>query len=222
MVFDGMVVFAFNLFYQGRQELGTTSSWETTWLGSIRNFFGDEVKIFNPDISLAKNTKLKGNISSDSKNFKLDFTSPKVMAYDINLNAQRVCSELAKKNSVSDRVLISGLFTLDNLTSLDASSTLILCDIEGAEKELLDPQKSSALKCVDIIVESHECLIPGVTQLLINRFNESHEISLVRDNGQRSLDAPPQWFINLAHLDQLLATWEWRSGPTPWLVMIAR
>jgi hypothetical protein len=40
------------------------------------------IEIFNPDISLAKNTKLKGNISSDSKNFKLDFTSPKVVAYD--------------------------------------------------------------------------------------------------------------------------------------------
>ena len=40
------------------------------------------IEIFNPDISLAKNTKLKGNISSDSKNFKLDFISPKVVAYD--------------------------------------------------------------------------------------------------------------------------------------------
>ena len=40
------------------------------------------IEIFNPDISLAKNTKLKGNISSDSKNFKLNFTSPKVVAYD--------------------------------------------------------------------------------------------------------------------------------------------
>lgn len=40
------------------------------------------IEIFNPDISLAKNTKLKGNISSDSKNFKLDFNSPKVVAYD--------------------------------------------------------------------------------------------------------------------------------------------
>ena len=40
------------------------------------------IEIFNPDISLAKNTKLKGNISSDSKNFKLDFSSPKVVAYE--------------------------------------------------------------------------------------------------------------------------------------------
>lgn len=40
------------------------------------------IEIFNPDISLAENTKLKGNIASDSKDFKLDFTSPKVVAYD--------------------------------------------------------------------------------------------------------------------------------------------
>ena len=40
------------------------------------------IEIFNPDISLAKNTKLKGNIASESKNFKLDFSSPKVVAYD--------------------------------------------------------------------------------------------------------------------------------------------
>jgi hypothetical protein len=40
------------------------------------------IEIFNPDISLAKSTKLKGNISSDSKNFKLDFSSPQVVAYE--------------------------------------------------------------------------------------------------------------------------------------------
>lgn len=50
MVPTRTVVFAFNLFYQGRQELGPTSSWETTWLRSVSNFFADEVKIFNPDI----------------------------------------------------------------------------------------------------------------------------------------------------------------------------
>ena len=40
------------------------------------------IEIFYPDISLATNTVLKGNISSDSKNFNLDFNSPKVVAYD--------------------------------------------------------------------------------------------------------------------------------------------
>jgi hypothetical protein len=29
----------------------------------------------------------------------------------------------------------------------------------------------------------------------------------------------PAWLQELAHLDQLLAVWEWRAAPTPWLVM---
>lgn len=65
-------------------------------------------------------------------------------------------------------------------------------------------------------------MIPGITQMLIDRFQASHQITLVQDNGQRQLQNAPGWFNNLAHLDQLLATWEWRSGPTPWLVMKAK
>jgi hypothetical protein len=99
---------------------------------------------------------------------------------------------------------------------------LVLCDIEGAEKDLLNPEVASAVKGMDLIVESHECLIPEITQTLIERFKPTHHITLVNDNGQRQLENSPQWFNSLAHLDQLLATWEWRSGATPWLVMKAR
>ena len=96
---------------------------------------------------------------------------------------------------------------------------LVLCDIEGAQRELLDPQAAPALAGMDLIVESHECLQPGITQILVDRFAATHETTLVNDDGQRQLQGAPPWFCNLAHLDQLLATWEWRSGPTPWLVM---
>jgi hypothetical protein len=75
---------------------------------------------------------------------------------------------------------------------------------------------------MDLIVESHECLSPGITQTLLDRFSATHHITVVPDDGQRQLHNPPAWFLNLAHLDQLLATWEWRSGPTPWLVMRAK
>ena len=88
--------------------------------------------------------------------------------------------------------------------------------------ELLNPQAAPALAGMDLIVESHECLKPGITQALIDRFKATHHITVVTDDGQRQLQNPPAWFVNLAHLDQLLATWEWRSGPTPWLVMRAK
>jgi hypothetical protein len=142
-----------------------------------------------------------------------------VIAHDLNPKAQQVCAELATKNKVSDRVSISGLFKPTDFAAYAGQDVLLMCDIEGAERELLDPALAPALKGMDIIVESHECLIPGITKLLIDRFKDSHQITLVQDDGQRQLVKPPQWFLNLAHLDQLLATWEWRSGPTPWLVM---
>ena len=143
----------------------------------------------------------------------------RVLAHDLNPKAQEVCTALAHKNGVSDRVSIGGLFTPEDFAAYAGQNVLLMCDIEGAERELLDPALAPALMGMDIIVESHECLIAGITQLLIDRFKATHQITLVQDDGQRQLLTPPGWFLNLAHLDQLLATWEWRSGPTPWLVM---
>jgi hypothetical protein len=145
-----------------------------------------------------------------------------VLAFDLNPKAQEVCAALAQKNAVSDRVKVGALFKPEDFEAYGGQKVLVLCDIEGAEKDLLNPAVAPALKGIDLIVESHECLLPGITQLLINRFKDTHQITLVQDNGQRKLKDAPQWFNNLAHLDQLLATWEWRSGATPWLVMKAR
>jgi hypothetical protein len=144
-----------------------------------------------------------------------------VLAFDLNPNAQKVCTALAQKNSVADRVKVGALFKPEDFEAYRDQKVLVLCDIEGAEKDLLNPEVAPVLRCMDFIVESHECLVAGITQVLINRFKGTHQITLVQDDGQRQLDKPPQWFVGLAHLDQILATWEWRSGATPWLVMKA-
>ncbi len=145
--------------------------------------------------------------------------STQVLAFDLNPKAQEVCAALAQKNSVSDRVKVGALFKPEDFEAYAGQKVLVLCDIEGAEKDLLDPEVAPALKGMDLIVESHECLLTGITQLLVSRFKDTHQITVVQDNGQRQLKDAPQWFNNLAHLDQLLATWEWRSGATPWVVM---
>ena len=145
-----------------------------------------------------------------------------ILAFDLNPKAQEICRTLAEKNGVSDRIKVGALFKPENFAEYTNQNTLVLCDIEGAEKELLNPKIAPALNNMDLIVESHECLIPGITQELINRFSGSHHIEVIQDNGQRFLSDAPLWFNNLAHLDQLLATWEWRSGATPWLVMKPR
>jgi hypothetical protein len=143
-------------------------------------------------------------------------------AYDTDPRAREACKGLAAKNGVEDRVIIDALFAHKEFSKFSDINTLIFCDIEGAEKELLDPVIAPELSRLDIIVESHECLVPGVTELLIERFSATHDITRIDDDGMRLLDAMPPWFYKLAHLDQLLCIWEWRSGPTPWLVMIQK
>lgn len=145
-----------------------------------------------------------------------------VLAFDLNPKAQQICAELAAKNGVSNRVTVGALFQPEDFAAYTGQKVLVLCDIEGAERDLLDPVAAPALAGMDLIVESHECLIPGITRLLMDRFAATHEIAVVEDNGQRPFSNTPGWFNNLAHLDQLLVVWEWRSGPTPWLVMKAK
>ena len=89
---------------------------------------------------------------------------------------------------MSNRVDASGQLTPSNFADYDQSSTLVFCNIEGAELELLDPEIAPALKSMDIIVESHECLRAGITDALITRFTATHDIQLITDNGSRQLE----------------------------------
>lgn len=52
---------------------------------------------------------------------------------------------------------------------------------------------------------------------ITRRFAASHNIT--RIDHALAATPLPAWMQSLCHLDHLLATWEWRMGPTPWLVM---
>lgn len=146
--------------------------------------------------------------------------SAHVFAFDIDENAQRTCAEVAKANGVQDRVQISGLFRGEDFAKYQGKRTLLVCDIEGAEKDLLDPERYPALRGMDLIVELHDCIHPKLSTTVPARFAPSHDITLVKQAG-RAAPLPPL-FDELGHLDQLLAVWEWRMGPTPWAIMKAR
>lgn len=147
----------------------------------------------------------------------------RVYAYDINPTAQKTCAELAAHNDVTDRIEIGSLCSHQTFKEhQDRGKCLVLCDIESAEADLLDPSRAPSLASMDLIVEVHECMKPGLVALLKSRFDATHAIELIEDNGQRSLSDAPAWFNSLSHLDQLLAVWEWRTGPTPWMVLSSK
>lgn len=144
----------------------------------------------------------------------------RIEAHDTDPRARAACARLARDNGVEDRVVIAGDIGHADIAGLGAEETLVLCDIEGGERALLDPVLAPVLREVDILVEAHEGIVPGIATLLIERFSPTHRI---RKLGRVLMpEALPAWSESLSDLDRLLMLWEWRAAPTPWLWMTRR
>jgi hypothetical protein len=145
--------------------------------------------------------------------------SLRVHALDSNPKAQALCRQLAELNGVADRVTVGGACTPAVLKELIGRQTFILCDCEGTEASILDPEQVPGLASCDILVELHDVYDPGLSESLPARFRTTHELTFIDH-------APRDWreFPGLRErkqLDQLLAVWEARPGPTPWAFLEA-
>jgi hypothetical protein len=140
-----------------------------------------------------------------------------IFAFDINPVSQRQCSEVAEKNGVAERVKIAGEFRGDDFNTFVGRRALIFVDAEGAEDDLLRPDLYPALRSLTVLVECHDVFKSGVSKRIEERFAITHAVRTI----QPKLHCPtlPSWFSKTSQLDQLLAAWEWRVGPTPWLYM---
>ncbi|MEJ6398159.1 class I SAM-dependent methyltransferase [Yoonia sp. 208BN28-4] len=142
-----------------------------------------------------------------------------IWARDSNDAAIEKCQTLAETNGVAERVKTGGKLTHADFDICRAQPTTIICDIEGAEEALLDPDRAKGLRRADILVEVHDGMIPGLSDTLTERFEDTHTIT--RLERAFSSDSLPDWMDGFSDMDRLLALWEWRAGPTPWLWMQA-
>jgi hypothetical protein len=131
-----------------------------------------------------------------------------VHAYDLASTARGLTREAARFNGVSERVVIHG-----RCRSFPRDLDLLVCDIEGAEGDLLDVQ---ALANAMVIVETHDHAVPGITDMLIERFAGTHDVEILRaveGNDAATLAWLPQREIEIA-LDEMRV-----SAEQSWLVM---
>ncbi len=145
-----------------------------------------------------------------------------VFAHDIDENACARCVELSALNGVAQRVHVGGrVHHADFARFADRPGrTLVLCDIEGGERDLLDPELAPTLATMDVLVEVHEVFAAGTGALLEERFAATHTIERI-PFGATPLPPLPE-LAHLEHLDQLLAVWEWRLADPGWLWLEAR
>jgi len=150
-----------------------------------------------------------------------------VTAFEAGAEGRRLLAENAALNGVGDRLTIGGYCGLEELRSSvrGARPALLIMDIEGGEKELLDPEAVPELCDMHFIVEVHDCFVPGLGELLSARFASTHELTEVWTRPRTPEDfARPRnkafkqwlWPYLLQYADEL------RPGPMRFLCAVPR
>jgi hypothetical protein len=144
----------------------------------------------------------------------------KVYAFDIDAHARELCKTLAEQNGVSARVSVAGECDHKGLQVLTGSRVLVVCDCEGCELGLLDPELVPGLKESDLLVELHDMVDPSITPTLMSRFRPTHDITLI-DATERD----PSQFADLKKFSpatQRTAVAEFRDAQMQWAYMRAK
>ena len=138
-----------------------------------------------------------------------------VVGYEMLESARDACRRVAEANGVS--IDLRGECTVAELNAvLDRPATLFV-DCEGGERVLLDPAAVPALAQCDILVECHDMKVAGTTELMVERFQPTHEIERIEE-GSRPLLAH-EMFHGRSSLERLIAVCEFRGGTSNWLML---
>jgi SAM-dependent methyltransferase len=150
----------------------------------------------------------------------LRLPAAKLIGFDIDPLARAACAEQARLNNVSDRVAIEGKCDAELLQKILTPGALIISDCEGHEADLFRPDLTPGLSRCDLLIELHEVFSPGVTDILVKRFETTHDIQLI-DSVERDPKLYPV-LNTLSPKQQRLAVDESRVSLMQWAWMRAK
>ena len=153
----------------------------------------------------------------------LKSTHSRVIAYEMNAFPARVCRALAAENGVAGRIELHGECRPRDLLELPHGSLFVLCDVEGAERELMDPDKVPRLRDAYAIVELHEFASPGVSETISHRFADTHDVRILHSGPRYAADYPVLMSVpNVGYMDREMAVSEFRHSRISWAVLTPR
>jgi hypothetical protein len=114
----------------------------------------------------------------------------RVYSFDVDSISRRQQSDIIKLNNLTN-VTIGKYCHHSDLDTLITNNTLVICDIEGYEYDLLDLTKSKKLAQADVLVEVHpfgDKTLADVEATLKNRFKATHHIEHIQQKKRQSID----------------------------------
>jgi hypothetical protein len=126
-----------------------------------------------------------------------------VYAYDIDSEARKLTVEMANINNVSKKVLVRKSIKSSSFSEFDLTKkTLIICDIEGAERLIFNSSNIKLFKNCFLIIETHDWLDINISTDLENLFSPTHNVKTIQSTGD-NIKAKNYSFTELESLDLL-------------------
>ncbi len=118
----------------------------------------------------------------------------RLVAFETNPKGREQTVRMAEANAVGERIEIRGLCEPASLRDVlrDPARTFLIMDIDGGEEELLDPAKVPELASVCVLLEVHDMYVPGVSDLIRDRFRSTHDIEHIPVRLRTLADLPFQ------------------------------
>ena len=147
-------------------------------------------------------------------------TGTKTVLVDVNETAINIARENAHVNGVN-KILFTTECTIENYRSFlqTPKKPFIFMDCEGAEEDILDLEVMPELAKTSVIVESHDCNRPGLTDKLVERFSATHNIVKI-SQGNKNPYLPIT--EDLDDYDKMLLCVEARPSTMYWLYMVPK
>jgi hypothetical protein len=116
--------------------------------------------------------------------FALRLPGTRVDAYDIVEAERLLCEAMARANGVEDRVLLKQRCDEQTLLRTDPMNRcLVLADCEGAERDLITTNVAHHLRKSWFLIECHDHVIPGMTDLMLSRLAQTHQCTLIQSTS---------------------------------------
>ena len=153
------------------------------------------------------------------------FPDCRIIAFEQQRKYQFMLGRLTLENDLSN-LQIKGKCNpnvLQQTLGENPDSTIVICDVEGYEIELLDPDNIKSLSKSYILVELHPMYVENCEATLLSRFSQTHEISKIKGRTRTLEDLPARTvsFLSLLFGKETILSLmeEGRPYPMDWLWM---
>lgn len=108
------------------------------------------------------------------------FANASITAFEMEEKGKENIKKLHSINNLKNPLEILGEAAADNVFTYIKPGTLLICDCEGAEKNIFTYSRTEAVYITYGIIELHDELIPGCKQAVQDFFSPTHTVNIVR------------------------------------------